>query len=48
MAELAASLAADVTPDAAPDRPRGSAIAAITSAGPVLLVCEPRDSPDEP
>jgi hypothetical protein len=48
MAELAASLAADVTPDADQDRLRWSGIAAITSAGPVLLVCEPRDAPGEP
>jgi hypothetical protein len=52
MAELAASLAADLSPDAAPDidraRPPRSQLAAITATGPVLLVCEPRDSPDEP
>jgi serine/threonine-protein kinase len=52
MAQLAASLAADSTPDAAPHvdrfRPRSSGFAAITTAGPVLLVCEPRDGPGEP
>jgi len=52
MAQLAASLAADLSPDAASNVDHGSpgrsGIAAITAAGPVLLVCEPRDDPGEP